>query len=154
MSATAPHEVTISSELEAELQALGAQGAAWGVPVTIDQNMVDAFTTMTGDENPIHRADAPDGPIVPGFLSLAMLPKLASFSAVKRINGLNVFNKEISDCDFKRPIPVGSTIRLRFQLSERWIDRMGVHVFFGFTIGLEPEMRAVVIGEIGLLLVG
>jgi len=153
MNTSAASVFSLDAELEAELQALGAKGESWGEPLTFERHTVDTFTTMTGDDNPIHRADAPGGPIVPGFLILSMLPKLASFSAVKSISGHTVFNKGIADCDFKRPVPIGGTIRMKFKLGERWLDRMGVHVLFGFTIGLEPEMRAVVIGQIGLLLV-
>lgn len=146
-------ETTIDSGLLEAIEALSKEGAAWGPGVTINQNMVDFFLSVTGDINPIHRADALPKPIVPGLLTLALLPKLSPLSKQSEIGGCTVINKGFRDIDFSRPVPVGSTIQLRYGHDRPWADRIGVYAPFTFEIALAPAMKTVATGTIVLLLV-
>lgn len=144
--------VSIGPELNAALQALKDEGAKWGPRVTVDQNMVDAFTALTGDENPIHKVGAESGAIVPGLLTLALLPKLTPLAKRSDIGGFTVINRGVV-CEFSRKVPVEGTIRMGFCPETPTVDRLGVHLPTSFWIGLEPLMKIVAKGRIELLLV-
>jgi len=144
--------MTLTPQMTEALNDLCREARGNTVPVTITQMMVADFTMLTGDDNPIHRADAPGGPITPGLLTLSLLPKLTNLTKCKKVADHVVYNVGV-ECQFSRPVPVGSTIKLSEIAPESTtVDRRGITAKIAFTIVLEKEWKAVAKGVIYLLL--
>lgn len=83
----------------------------------IGQNRVDGFADATGDDQWIHvdperAAQGPyGGPIVHGFLTLALIPRLLGEVFEVADLGLLV-NAGVEDARFLAPVPVGARLRL------------------------------------------
>jgi acyl dehydratase len=89
----------------------------------ITQEDVDAFADVTHDRQWIHvdreRAAASPfgGTIAHGFFTLALLPHLQH--GVYRVDGTDrALNYGLDRVRFPAPVPVGSSVRLRVELSE------------------------------------
>lgn len=114
--------------------------------VTVDQEMIDGFVTLTGDDAFIHSDPSRaaqtrfKGTIAHGLLILSLLPWLMR-SAVPEISdrrmGVN--------CGFDRvryiaPVPCGSRVRAQFALKS--IEGVGED-FFRLHYGIEVEIDGV-----------
>lgn len=151
---TVERKVTVGSSLNTALEALAVEGNNWGPLVTIDQNMVDTFTALTGDNNPMHKVGTRRNVVVPGLLILGLLPKLSPLSRRTEIDGRAVVNLGAS-INFLLPVFVGKGIRMRYTLMSPKVNDCGVldlSVRADFDIGLEPLMKTAAVGEIKLKL--
>jgi acyl dehydratase len=89
----------------------------------IQQQAVDTFADLTGDHQWIHvdveRAQASPfgGTIVHGYLTLGLVPRLAS--TIYRVEGFAYgLNYGVNKVRFPAPLPVGRRVRLRTKLSD------------------------------------
>lgn len=109
----------------APLDALRAQvGEELGVSrwLTVDQAMIDAFAAATGDHqfihvDPVRAAATPfGGTVAHGFLTLSLLPRLAS-TTLPAIEGRALsINYGFERIRFIAPVRAGANIRARFVL--------------------------------------
>jgi acyl dehydratase len=107
---------------------LAAVGSDLGVsqPQLLDQRMVDVHAETTGDAQWIHndperaRAESPfGGPIVQGFLLLSILTRHSASLTFPDIGPVSMMvNYGLDRVRFLRPVPVGSTVRVRATLGE------------------------------------
>lgn len=90
--------------------------------VTLDQERIDAFADATLDHQFIHvdhekaAATPLGGTIAHGFLSLSMLPHLASSCALMPENLAMTLNYGLNKLRFLAPVPSGSEIRSRVKI--------------------------------------
>ena len=107
-------EPTRFDDLDA-LQALASDAFGdFGPPIEVTQPMIDAFAELTGDRQWIHvdveratRESPFGGPIAHGFLTLALLPRLAGEGA--QVTGhANAVNYGAESLRFLSPVPVGA----------------------------------------------
>ncbi|GAB2815770.1 MaoC family dehydratase [Streptomyces daliensis] len=91
--------------------------------LTIDQKRVDLFADATGDHQWIHvdPERAKEGPfgttIAHGYLTLSLLPALVP--QIMRVEGMKMgVNYGVNKVRFPAPVPVGSRLRARAELSE------------------------------------
>ena len=90
----------------------------------IDQERVNAFAEVTGDQQWIHvdveraRRESPfGGPIAHGYLTLSLLAKFAS--ECFEVGGIKLaVNYGLNRVRFASPVKVGSRVRARFILAE------------------------------------
>jgi acyl dehydratase len=116
--------------------------SAWRV---ITQEMVSAYSALTGDSDPFHddpewsRANTPfGGTIVQGFLLLANLTWFTRHPAGEPLEDVEyVMNYGFDWVRFVRPVPVGRPIRARLTLTDV-IDR-GNRAVLKYTVAIEVE---------------
>lgn len=91
----------------------------WGAEVEVTQDKIDAFAELTGDRQWIHvdveraKKESPfGGPIAHGFLTLSLLPAMASFPLKVTGQGSAV-NYGASGLRFLAPVPAGSKVHAR-----------------------------------------
>jgi len=95
-------------------------------PVLVTQEMVDRHAATTGDEQWIHndperaRRESPfGGPVVQGFLLLALLTRLSGGLVFPPFGAVSMLvNYGFERVRFVRPVPVGASVQLRGVLSE------------------------------------
>jgi acyl dehydratase len=95
---------------------------AWGPPVKVTQDMVDAYADLTGDHQWIHsdvdraRRDSPfGGTIAHGFLTLSLLPAMGAQTI--RITGQSsAVNYGAEKLRFLAPVPIPSEVQARGRL--------------------------------------
>jgi acyl dehydratase len=93
---------------------------------TVTQAEVDAHAATTGDAQWIHndperaRRESPfGGPVVQGFLLLALLTELSSGLTFPDVGPVALMvNYGFDRVRFVRPVPVGASVRLRGRLAE------------------------------------
>ena len=91
----------------------------WGSEVEVTQDMINGFAELTGDRQWIHvdveraKAESPfGGPIAHGFLTLSLLPGMASFPLKVTGQG-SAINYGASSLRFLAPVPAGSRLHAR-----------------------------------------
>ena len=91
----------------------------WGAEVEVTQSMIQDFAELTGDRQWIHTdveratAESPfGGPIAHGFLTLSLLPSMASFPVTPTGHG-NAVNYGAEQLRFLAPVPSGATVHAR-----------------------------------------
>lgn len=118
-----PRILTPADYLASVGQVLGASD--W---TRLDQERIDAFANVTGDDQWIHvdrerAAESPYGTtIAHGYLTLSLLPRLVR--EVYRVEGVRqAVNYGIDRVRFPSPVPSGSRVRAVVRLVE--VDRQG-----------------------------
>ncbi len=114
----------------------------------ISQEMVDTYSTLTGDADPFHddvewaKANTPfGGTIVQGFFLLANLTWFTRHPAGEPIDDVEyVLNYGFDKVRFIRPVPVGRPIRARRRLLA--IDDRGPRAVLKFSVAIEVEGSA------------
>lgn len=111
--------------------------------VLVDQDLVDRFGRVTGDENWYHHdveraaRELPSGTtIAHGLLTLAMVPGLRQELLHVR-NHRRALNYGQDRVRFPTPVPVGSRVRLRVRIDSTTPHRDGVLVRIANTVELE-----------------
>ncbi|HVE52678.1 MAG TPA: MaoC family dehydratase [Ramlibacter sp.] len=121
--------------------------------VTLDQQKVDAFAALTGDDHWIHvdteRAarEMPQGrTIVHGFLVLSLIPFLqrSVYTVRQRGKGLNYGCNRVR---FTAPVAVGSRVRLRQSVKECVRLESATRITFESTIEVEGQERPALVAE-------
>jgi acyl dehydratase len=116
--------MTTPADKVSALKSLEGQELGEGDWITISQEQVDAFATLTGDTQYIHvdperAAGTPfGGTIAHGYLTLALLPRLNAERADPRLDlgGRMRVNYGLNRVRFPAPVRTGSRIRLRTRL--------------------------------------
>jgi acyl dehydratase len=92
---------------------------AWGAEVEVTQEVINGFAELTGDRQWIHvdveraQKESPfGGPIAHGFLTLSLLPGMASSPLTVTGQGSAV-NYGASGLRFMAPVPAGSRLHAR-----------------------------------------
>lgn len=121
--------------------------------VRLDQDKVDAFAALTGDDHWIHvdveRAarEMPQGrTIVHGFLVLSLIPFLQRgiYAIRRRGKGLNYGCNRVR---FTAPVPVGSRVRLRQSVKECLRVEAATRITFESTVEIEGQERPALVAE-------
>ena len=122
--------------------------------ITIEQSRVDAFADATDDHqwihvDPVRAATGPfGGTIAHGYLTLSLLPRLAStlLQVRRRARGLNYGANKIR---FTSPVPAGSRVRLRQRIAgAEEVPGDGVRVTSEMTIEIEGQERPALVAEV------
>lgn len=120
--------------------------------ISIDQDEVDAFATVTGDHQWIHvdtdRArDSQFGTtIVHGFFTLSLAPRLQA--EVFSLEGFEFgLNYGLNKVRFPAPFPVGSRVRLRVTCDEVEEVSGGVQVVFTNVFELEDTAKPACVAQ-------
>ena len=121
--------------------------------VTLDQQKIDAFAVLTGDDHWIHvdleraQNEMPDGKtLVHGFLTLSLIPYLQRtvFSVTNRGKGLNYGCNRIR---FTSPLQVGSRVRLHQTVKACEVLPNGARMTFDCTIEVEGKEKPALVAE-------
>jgi acyl dehydratase len=143
----------IALERPADLQRYVGKEIGVSDWLCVDQDKVDAFARITGDDNWIHidveRAgrELPGGrTIVHGLLTLSLIPVLARsvYSIARRGRGVNYGSNRVR---YTAPVPVGSRVRLRQSIQEVDIIEGGVRITAGCVIEVEGQERPALAAE-------
>ncbi|GAB2654841.1 MaoC family dehydratase [Gordonia jinhuaensis] len=120
----------------------------------VDQDRVNTFADATGDHQWIHvdveRAtkESPfGGPIAHGYLTLSLVPVLAS--QVYKIDGARLLvNYGSNKVRFVAPVPVGSRIRLSPKITvAEPVGENGFQVVVGQTVEIEGADKPALVAE-------
>ena len=132
----------------------GAAGTDLGASdwLEIDQHRIDMFAAATGDHQWIHvdperAADGPFGrTIAHGFLTLSVLPVLQH--QLFTVEGVRMaVNVGLNRVRFAAPVPVGSKIRARAQITEVTELEGAVQVLFSTTLEIEGVEKPAAVVE-------
>jgi len=132
----------------------GAAGTDLGASdwLEIDQQRIDTFAAATGDHQWIHvdperAADGPFGrTIAHGFLTLSVLPVLQH--QLYAVEGVRMaVNVGLNRVRFAAPVPVGSKIRARAQITEVTELEGAVQVVFATTLEIEGVEKPAAVVE-------
>lgn len=135
----------------------GLVGTEVGVShwVTVDQPMIDAFATLTGDRQFIHvdparaAAEAPfGGAVAHGFLSLSLLSGLAYAAQPGVAEAGWGVNYGFDRLRFLAPVPAGARLRARFVLATLDESRAGeVTLHWDATMEIEGAARPALVAR-------
>lgn len=121
--------------------------------LTVDQTMVDAFATLTGDTHWIHtdteRAsrNLPGGTtIAHGLLLLSLMPRLQReiYEIAERGAGLNYGYDRVR---FILPVPVGTQVRLSLSLVSADLHAQGTRIQTDAVIEIGQEAQPAVVAR-------
>ena len=119
----------------------------------IDQQRVNAFASVTGDEQWIHvdveraKRESPfGGPIAHGYLTLSLLAKFAGECISVEGSKLAV-NYGLNRVRFAAPVKVGSRVRARFVLAELEEIPGGAQIVWKATIEIEGGEKPACVAE-------
>ncbi len=121
--------------------------------VVLDQQKIDAFAALTGDDHWIHvdveraRNEMPDGKtLVHGFMTLSLIPYLQRtvFAVSRRGKGLNYGCNRVR---FTSPVQVGSRVRLHQTVKACEPLADGARMTFECTIEVEGQERPALVAE-------
>ena len=121
--------------------------------VLVDQKMIDAFASATGDHQWIHvdleraKRDMPGGKtIAHGFLTLSLLPRLSAdiYRIRKSSRGINYGSNKVR---FTAPVPAGSRVRLHQTLKSVDTISGGVRLTFDSSVEIEGSDKPALVAE-------
>jgi acyl dehydratase len=121
--------------------------------VVLDQQKIDAFATLTGDDHWIHvdveraKNEMPGGKtLVHGFLTLSLIPYLQRtvFTVSKRGKGLNYGCNRVR---FTSPVQVGARVRLHQTVKACEPLADGARMTFQCTVEVEGQERPALVAE-------
>ena len=123
--------------------------------VEVTQDMIDKFAEATGDHQFIHVDPAKaamtpfGGTIAHGFLTLSLMPLLASLTPQPRIEGVKMgVNYGGNKVRFLTPVRSGKRVRGRFRTLELAEKRPGQwQQTVEFTVEIEGEEKPAMIAE-------
>jgi acyl dehydratase len=119
---------------------------------TVDQAQIDLFAEATHDHQWIHvdpqrAADGPfGGTIAHGLLTLSLLPLLVQQVYDVEGSGMGL-NYGYDRVRFTAPVPVGSRLRARVELSDVVDVVGGVQLTLGVTVELEGSARPALVAD-------
>jgi len=131
-------------DIESLTAAVSDEFGEFGAEVEVTQEDVDAFAELTGDHQWIHvdveratRESPFGGPIVHGFLTLSLLPKVATCPPVKVVGHSVGVNYGADKLRFLSPVPAGSRLHGRARLANALVKSGGT------LVTLEWDIRVV-----------
>ena len=119
----------------------------------IDQEQINAFAGLTGDDHWIHvdteraKKEMPDGKtIAHGFFTLSLIPFLVRsvYQIKERGRGLNYGSNRVR---FVSPVPVDSRVRLRQSIKAAEPIEGGMRIISDCVIEIEGQTRPAVVAE-------
>jgi acyl dehydratase len=121
--------------------------------VVVDQDKIDAFAKLTGDDNWIHvdveraRRELPDGKtIAHGLLTLSLMPHLAAqtLKVRQRSRSINYGSNKIR---YPAPVKCGARLRLHRSLEKFEPVEGGARLTFSNMMEIEGEARPAMAAE-------
>jgi acyl dehydratase len=121
--------------------------------VVVDQEKIEAFAKLTGDDNWIHvaveraRRELPDGKtIAHGLLTLSLMPHLAAqtLKIRKRSRSINYGSNKVR---FPAPVKCGARLRLHRSLEKFEPVEGGARLTFSNVMEIEGEERPAMAAE-------
>lgn len=116
------------------------------------QSEVDTFADLTGDHgaihvDPVYAATTPfGGPIVPGFLTLALVVPLMS-EVLDVVDAANVVNYGVDRLRFPAALPVGGSIRLSAVVMAVEAVTGGIHATISTALHLQGSEKPVLVAD-------
>ncbi|WP_460497624.1 MaoC family dehydratase [Glycomyces tarimensis] len=141
--------ITVASPAELA-DAVGRR--ATGAWFTVEQDRIDAFAEATEDRQWIHvdperAAAGPFGAtIAHGFLTLSLLPRLAS-SLVEVGRTAMAMNYGMDKVRFLNPVPAGSRVRATTEITAAETTAMGVRLGSAVTVEIEGVDKPALIAQ-------
>ncbi len=121
--------------------------------MTVSQAMIDTFAEATGDHQWIHvdvaraKAEMPGGStIAHGFLTLSLLPRLASTVYIVRHRS-RALNYGLNRVRFTSPVPAGSRIRAHVTLKASEPVEGGRRLVSEATVEVDGQDRPALVAE-------
>jgi len=151
--------VSVVQELIDQYQALVGQETHVGPWLEIDQQRIDDFARVTGDEQWIHvdpqRAahESPYGcTIAHGFLTLSLLPCLTQSNHpdffAKNYPGMRLrVNYGLNKLRYPAPVLCGANIRARTAVQSVCEVRNGVQIVYLLTVEIDGEKKPACVAE-------
>ncbi len=142
-----------------KFRVLVGQEIAVGDWFTIEQDRIDAFAKVTGDEQWIHvdpdraKTDSPYGTTVAhGFLTLSLLPYLTKGNDpetfAKDFPGMRIrVNYGLNKVRFPSPVKCGARVRARTMVSSVDIVDGGLQLVFTMTVDIQDETKPACVAE-------
>jgi acyl dehydratase len=121
--------------------------------IVVDQEKIEAFAKLTGDDNWIHvdveraRRELPDGKtIAHGLLTLSLMPHLAAqtLKIRKRSRSINYGSNKVR---FPAPVKCGARLRLHRSLEKFEPVEGGARLTFSNVMEIEGEERPAMAAE-------
>lgn len=121
--------------------------------VLIDQQRIDDFAKVSGDDNWIHidveraKRELPDGKtIAHGMLTFSLITYLGAelSRVIERSRGINYGSNKVR---FTAPVPVDSRVRLHRTLEKCDVTESGARLTFSNTIEIEGVERPALVAE-------
>jgi acyl dehydratase len=121
--------------------------------ITIDQEMIDTFARVTGDDQWIHvdveraRAELPEGrTIAHGYLVISMLPRLSRsiYRVRQRSRGINYGSNRVR---FITPVLSGSRVRARQKVLDATKIDGGMRITMESTVEIEGASKPALVAE-------
>jgi acyl dehydratase len=146
-------DAMIEVDQPAEMQRYVGQKLGTSEWVTVDQEKIDAFAKLTGDDNWIHvdveraRRELPDGKtIAHGLLTLSLMPYLAAqmLEIRQRSRSINYGSNKIR---FPAPVKCGARLRLHRSLEKFEPIAGGTRLTFSNVMEIEREERPAMAAE-------
>jgi len=122
--------------------------------LSVTQDLIDAFATLTGDRQWIHidadraRRESPFGATVAhGFLTVALLSRLVSQAVNVEMESKLRVNYGFNRLRFPAPVPAGSRIRARVTPNAvRDVDG-GIEIAWGVVVEVENQAKPALAAE-------
>ncbi|MEV1046285.1 MaoC family dehydratase [Streptomyces sp. NPDC049916] len=120
---------------------LGCAGQELGVSEDhrIDQDLVDAFARVTGDDQWIHtdpeRAAGVGGTIAHGHLLLSLIPVMST-EVFTVSDAVRTVNHRLDGVRFRAPVPTGTSVRGHFSVADA---RPRARAWFELVLRIEIE---------------
>ena len=142
----------------AELKGLAGTELGTSSWVEVTQERVNLFADATGDHQWIHvdveraKAESPfGGPIAHGYLTLSLVPMLAS--QLFHIDTMGAkLNYGVNKVRFPHPVPVGSSIRARATIAEVTDVPAGKQMVTRYVVEIEDVAKPACVAETVVLL--
>lgn len=122
--------------------------------LTVSQELIDQFATLTGDSQWIHvdperaRIDSPFGVTVAhGFLTVALLSKLVSQAVDLQIESKLRINYGFNRLRFPSPVRAGSRIRAHVTPNAVRDVEGGVEIAWGVVVEIENQAKPALAAE-------
>jgi acyl dehydratase len=147
-------------DIEALKGEISGEFGPFGPALQVTQRMIDDFAELTGDRQWIHvdvercaRESPFGGPIAHGFLTLSLLPRLASadpgFAIVGQGNTVNYGSDKLR---FLAPVPAAASIHSRSRLVSVEATPKGTRVEREIAIHVVGQQRPALLYSMILLL--
>ena len=129
----------------------------WGESIEVTQQMINDFAELTGDRQWIHidversLKESPfGGPVAHGFLTLSLMPKLATFPVAIRGNGSAV-NYGAEGLRFLSPVPAGAKVHARSRVVKAEAKPKGTLITTEAAIAAEGSDRPALLYKMQVL---